>query len=146
MSNLMSEFVKEYLADTNGSSTNDANDDRICLVDKDDFIIIDDDSLMFNKDGNVCDSNGVIVAVADNELIAIECHVSSMPHPIAKLNNTPTVTNAVIVNRARAAVNDQTVLATPCMPTSMDSEKQQTAVAHWSRTEKSEAFVFECEF
>ncbi len=76
------------MADTNGSSTNDANDDRICLVDKDDFIIIDDDWLMFDKDSTVCDSNDVIVAAVENEWIAVDCHV----------NNTSTMTNAVIVN------------------------------------------------
>ncbi len=123
---LMVEFVNEVLADTNGSSTNDANDPRICLVDKDGFFVNDCDSLMFDKNGNVCDANGVIVAVAENELIAI--------------------TNAVDANRIRPTVNDQIIAATPCMPTSMDSEKQQTAVAHWSRTEKSEEYVFECEF
>ncbi len=67
----MSEFVNEILADTNGSSINDANGARICFVDIKNGLIIDDgDSLMFHINANVCDANGVFVAAAANELIA----------------------------------------------------------------------------
>ncbi len=118
----MSEFANVVLADTNGSSTNDANEARICLVDKNGLIIDDGDSLMFDINANVCDANGVIVAAAANELIA--------------------GTNTATANRTRPTVDDQTTPATPYMPTSMDSEKQQAAVAHGQRLES----VFECEF
>ncbi len=50
---LMSKFVKECLADINGSSTNDDIDARICLVNEDGFIIDKSDSLMFDSNGNV---------------------------------------------------------------------------------------------
>ena len=83
-------FVNEVLAETNGSSTNDANASLIRIADRNDSIVICCSSLCFDADGNVCENNVQIIIPSMNKLYAMN---------------------------VATATNDQTIPAHPCMPT-----------------------------